>query len=45
MAGSPATLDHLAEQTGLGRAEILSRLSRELPSAIDRYVADNLRIP
>ncbi|MCJ2050436.1 YidB family protein [Methylobacterium sp. J-070] len=39
----PATLDHLAQQTGLGRSEILSRLSRELPSAIDRYATDGRR--
>lgn len=40
----PATLDHLADRTGLGRAEILSRLSRDLPSAIDRYAADSRRV-
>jgi uncharacterized protein YidB (DUF937 family) len=34
------TLDHLTQQTGLSRAALLSRLSRELPSAIDRYAAD-----
>ena len=39
----PSTLDHLQRQTGLGRSEILSRLSRELPSAIDRYATDGRR--
>jgi uncharacterized protein YidB (DUF937 family) len=39
----PQTLDHLAQQTGLGRSEIVSRLSRELPSAIDRYATDGRR--
>ncbi|KQP10111.1 hypothetical protein ASF28_02835 [Methylobacterium sp. Leaf99] len=34
------TLDHLTRQTGLSRPALLSRLSRELPSAIDRYAAD-----
>ena len=34
------TLDHLTQQTGLSRGALLSRLSRELPSAIDRYAAD-----
>lgn len=36
----PDTLDHLTQQTGLSRSALLSRLSRELPSAIDRYAAD-----
>jgi len=39
----PATLDHLAQQTGLGRSEIVARLTRELPSAIDRYATDGRR--
>ncbi|MBE7243822.1 MAG: DUF937 domain-containing protein [Actinomycetospora chiangmaiensis] len=39
----PHTLDHLTEQTGLSRSEVLSRLSRELPSAIDRYATDGRR--
>ncbi|SFV12908.1 protein of unknown function [Methylobacterium sp. 174MFSha1.1] len=39
----PLTLDHLTHQTGLSRAEILARLSRELPSAIDRYATDGRR--
>ena len=34
------TLDHLTQQTGLSRGALLSRLSRELPSAVDRYAAD-----
>lgn len=34
------TLDHLAQQTGLSREALLSHLSRELPSAIDRYATD-----
>ncbi|KAB7786912.1 DUF937 domain-containing protein [Methylorubrum populi] len=38
------TLDHLSQQTGLSRAALLSRLSRELPSAIDRYSPDG-RLP
>lgn len=40
----PSTLDRLMEQTGLSRSEILSRLSRDLPSAIDRYAADDRRL-
>lgn len=38
------TLDHLTRQTGLSRAALLARLSRELPSAIDRYSPDG-RLP
>lgn len=38
------TLDQLARQTGLTREEILSRLSRELPNAVDRYTPDG-RLP
>ena len=34
------TLDGLQKQTGLSRADILSRLSRDLPSAIERYAQD-----
>ena len=37
------TLDHLTQQTGLSRAALLSRLSRELPSAIDLYATDGRR--
>lgn len=40
----PSTLDHLAQQTGLSRPEILARLARELPSAIDRYATDGRRL-
>ena len=39
----PETLDHLTQQTGLSRAALLSRLSSELPSAIDRYAIDGRR--
>lgn len=38
------TLDHLSQQTGLSRAALLARLTRELPSAIDRYSPDG-RLP
>lgn len=31
------TLDELTEQTGLSREELLTRLSRELPKAVDQY--------
>ncbi|GEP00010.1 hypothetical protein GCM10007887_25610 [Methylobacterium haplocladii] len=34
------TLDGLQKQTGLSRADILLRLSRDLPSAIERYAQD-----
>jgi uncharacterized protein YidB (DUF937 family) len=37
------TLDHLTQQTGLSRGDLLSRLSQALPSAIDRYAADGRR--
>ena len=37
-------LAHLAEQTGLSTDEILSRLSRELPDAVDRYTPEG-RLP
>jgi len=37
------TLDHLTQQTGLSRGALLSRLSRELPSALDRYATDGRR--
>ncbi|WP_288582380.1 YidB family protein [uncultured Methylobacterium sp.] len=40
----PTTLDHLIHQTGLSRSEILARLSRDLPSAIDRYAIDGRRL-
>jgi uncharacterized protein YidB (DUF937 family) len=37
-------LDTLTQQTGLSREEILSRLSRELPRAVDQYTPEG-RIP
>ena len=33
----PDVLSTLEKQTGLSREELLSRLSRELPSAVDKY--------
>jgi uncharacterized protein YidB (DUF937 family) len=40
----PETLSRLEQQTGLSQQELLSRLSRELPSAIDKYTPDG-RLP
>ncbi len=40
----PDVLDDLTQQTGLTREEILARLSRELPDAVDRYTPDG-RLP
>jgi len=40
----PDVLDTLTQQTGLSRAEILARLSRELPQAVDQYTPDG-RLP
>src|SRR4029077_19016484 len=40
----PDVLAALEQQTGLSQEELLARLSRELPSAIDQYTADG-RIP
>lgn len=40
----PDVLDTLARQTGFSHDELLSRLSRELPSAVDRYTPDG-RLP
>ena len=40
----PDVLAALEKQTGLSQAELLSRLSRELPSAVDQYTPDG-RIP
>lgn len=40
----PDVLDTLAQQTGLSREEILARLSKELPQAVDRYTPDG-RLP
>jgi uncharacterized protein YidB (DUF937 family) len=36
----PDVLATLSDQTGLSREEILSRLSRNLPEAVDRYTPD-----
>lgn len=38
------TLDTLARQTGLPRHEIIARLARDLPDAVDRYTPEG-RIP
>jgi uncharacterized protein YidB (DUF937 family) len=40
----PDVLDDLTRHTGLSRDELLNRLSRELPSAVDRYTP-NGRLP
>ena len=40
----PDVLDTLSQQTGLSRQELLARLSRELPNAVDRYTPDG-RLP
>jgi uncharacterized protein YidB (DUF937 family) len=40
----PETIDALVEHTGLSRQEILSRLTRELPDAVDRYTPEG-RLP
>ena len=40
----PDVLATLSQQTGLSRDEILARLSRELPSAVDRYTPEG-RLP
>jgi uncharacterized protein YidB (DUF937 family) len=40
----PEVLATLSDQTGLSREEILSRLSRNLPEAVDRYTPDG-RLP
>jgi len=37
-------LDQLEKQTGLSKEELLARLSRELPQAIDQYTPDG-RLP
>jgi len=36
----PDVLDELERRTGLSRAELLARLSRDLPDAVDRYTPD-----
>ncbi|MGY2909669.1 YidB family protein [Bradyrhizobium sp. URHC0002] len=40
----PDVLAHLEQKTGLSQQELLARLSRELPSAIDKYTPDG-RLP
>jgi uncharacterized protein YidB (DUF937 family) len=40
----PDVLATLSQQTGLSRDELLARLSRELPDAVDRYTPDG-RLP
>lgn len=40
----PDVLEDLQESTGLPRQEILARLSRELPEAVDQYTPDG-RLP
>jgi uncharacterized protein YidB (DUF937 family) len=40
----PEVLDTLSKQTGFSREELLARLSRELPNAVDRYTPQG-RIP
>jgi uncharacterized protein YidB (DUF937 family) len=40
----PDVLEALTQQTGLSREELLSRLSRELPDAVDKYTPDG-RLP
>ncbi|WNJ94130.1 YidB family protein [Bosea sp. 685] len=36
----PEALDAIARQTGLSRAELLERLAKVLPEAVDRYTPD-----
>ena len=40
----PDVLERLVEQTGLSEQEVLSRLSRQLPDAVDKYTPDG-RLP
>lgn len=40
----PDVMERLAAQTGLSREEIVARLSRRLPEAIDKYTPDG-RVP
>ena len=40
----PDVLETLSKQTGLSREEILARLSRELPEAVDKYTPQG-RLP
>jgi len=40
----PEVLNTLSQQTGLSREELLSRLTRELPAAVDKFTPDG-RLP
>jgi uncharacterized protein YidB (DUF937 family) len=40
----PDVLDALSQQTGLSQEELLTRLSRELPNAVDKYTPQG-RLP
>jgi len=40
----PEVLDNLSKQTGLSRDELVARLCRELPNAVDKYTPDG-RLP
>jgi len=40
----PDVLDTLTQHTGLSREELLARLSRELPDAVDKYTPEG-RLP
>lgn len=40
----PEVLDILSQQTGLSRDELVSRLCRELPDAVDKYTPEG-RLP
>ena len=43
-AVGPEVLETLSKQTGLSREELLARLSRELPAAVDKYTPQG-RLP
>ena len=43
-AVGPEVLETLSQQTGLSREELLARLSRELPDAVDKYTPQG-RVP
>jgi uncharacterized protein YidB (DUF937 family) len=40
----PEILDTLSQQTGLSRDELLARLTRELPQAVDKFTPEG-RVP
>jgi len=40
----PDALNSLSQQTGLSRGELLSRLTRDLPAAVDKFTPDG-RLP